>query len=140
MLLFQKSWWFAINISPLRDKNIQKDEANQKIEDQNLDSSPILIESDYAKIKVQEKNQYNFRFDSKSRSQILIVSTKSFTNKSDFNGFDYCLLDKEKFNDGERVSIMPICNHLFHEACFKKYLETNSYNCPECFIAIPEVD
>ena len=85
---------------------------------------------------MNDVNDVNNIDETDNNNPDLAVSSRAFSKELEFNGFDFCFLDKEKFIAGEILSIMPICKHTFHEKCFKEYSENNSHSCPECFIAI----
>ncbi|XP_060192650.1 RING-H2 finger protein ATL73-like [Lycium barbarum] len=55
-------------------------------------------------------------------------SSSSISSTSSSSSCAICLLD---FMDGERIRILPQCNHSFHVACIDKWLLSRS-SCPTC--------
>ena len=48
---------------------------------------------------------------------------------------DMCTICLEAFKNGDKVKIMPQCQHVFHEKCCANWLH-EKFRCPNCNIAI----
>ena len=57
------------------------------------------------------------------------------SNQEIFDKFQDCTICLEVFNNGEKVQIMPICKHIFHEHCCSKWLDFK-FTCPNCNLPI----
>ena len=55
-----------------------------------------------------------------------------FIQNSTENSHNYCDQDFLQLNEGEIIVFLPKCKHIFHEKCFKAYLEHNTNCCPTC--------
>ncbi|WJX47719.1 RING-type E3 ubiquitin transferase [Trifolium repens] len=58
--------------------------------------------------------------------------TVSYSTKLELPGLDTeCVICISEFIKGEKVRILPKCNHSFHVRCIDKWLKENS-SCPKC--------
>lgn len=56
------------------------------------------------------------------------ANSSASSSSSSVSSCAICLLD---FMDGERIRVLPQCNHSFHVACIDKWLLSHS-SCPTC--------
>ncbi|XP_073281224.1 RING-H2 finger protein ATL78-like [Primulina huaijiensis] len=65
--------------------------------------------------------------------------TMSYTNDLKLPGLDTeCAICLSDFAVGERVRVLPICNHGFHIRCIDKWLNSHS-SCPTCRHCLVEI-
>ncbi|XP_059309626.1 RING-H2 finger protein ATL78-like [Lycium ferocissimum] len=56
----------------------------------------------------------------------------TYTNELEHSGFDSeCVICLSEFGIGEKVKVLPKCNHCFHVQCIDKWLNSHS-SCPTC--------
>ena len=109
------------NIKELNKLSV--DTENKFIQDRNPNEFPIIIEPVNPIVSKMKENEVANKIENFNLVSLFDDS---------YDGFNYCFIDKKKFNASEKVLIMQICKHTFHESCFNKYIEANPHNCPEC--------
>jgi E3 ubiquitin-protein ligase ATL10/75/76/77/78 len=65
--------------------------------------------------------------------------TVSYSTELELPGLDTeCVICISEFTKGEKVRILPKCNHSFHVRCIDKWLKENS-SCPKCRQCLLEI-
>ena len=62
-------------------------------------------------------------------------SRSSVSSQSVFDKYEDCTICLDQFLDGQKVKVMPSCEHIFHEKCFISWLDYQ-LKCPNCNQAI----
>ncbi|XVF59776.1 hypothetical protein PTKIN_Ptkin07bG0303200 [Pterospermum kingtungense] len=59
---------------------------------------------------------------------VLVFGSES-TPSSEIENCPICL---EEYVNGDRLRVLPRCNHMFHKSCIEKWLQVPSLYCPIC--------
>ncbi|PRQ30083.1 putative transcription factor C2H2 family [Rosa chinensis] len=69
------------------------------------------------------------------KKEMVALPTSTYSNSSSSSpspssspGCAICLVD---FSDGDKIRVLPKCNHRFHVVCIDKWLQSHS-SCPTC--------
>lgn len=56
-------------------------------------------------------------------------------NAEIFAKYSDCTICLEPFKHGQRVTVLPGCNHIFHKSCCQQWLDYR-FRCPNCNLVI----
>lgn len=87
------------------------------------------------KFKKAEKDSANESLLAKKRSNTENVKTPKASEAEAFEKFRDCTICLESFKNGDKVKVMPMCSHIFHDNCCSSWLDFK-FTCPNCNLPI----
>lgn len=69
------------------------------------------------------------------KEDVKALPTATYANSGSPASTSCCMICLAEFADGEKVRVIPKCNHRFHVACIDKWLLSHS-SCPTCRLRI----